>query len=278
MAKESKDDKLSFLPEDYVAKRVELRTNLICLSLFAVVLAAVIGAYIATSRHRAEIREQRALVNEEYAEAARRLEQLDELQRRKAKMLRKAQVTGTLLEPVPRTFLLADLINRMPPTLSIFDLKLTSEKKRVKTSFRRDRSALANRKQAKTGKDQEGKPLPPPPPQTIVDLVMIGVAPTDVQVAQYMTTLARSELLSEVNLVYSEESVLQDTTLRRFRIEMRVDPEADMRRIEPVERPRLKGNPMDTQSASALERASRMRAAPAGGTIKKAGDLEQVED
>ena len=35
-------DKMSFLPEDYLEKRIELRANMICLSLFAVVLVAII--------------------------------------------------------------------------------------------------------------------------------------------------------------------------------------------------------------------------------------------
>ena len=276
--KKSNNDKLSFLPDDYVAKRIERRTNLICLSLFAVVLVAVIGAYIATNRHRAEIREQRADVNAEYAEAARRLEQLDELQERKAKMLRKAQVTGTLLEPVPRTFLLSDLINRMPPTLSLFDLQLTSEKERAAPTLRRDRSSLANKKKAQAKKDGEDETkLPPPPPRTLVNLVMIGVAPTDVQVAQYMASLARSKLLSEVNLVYSEEARLQDTALRRFRIEMSVDPEADMRRIEPLEAPRLEDNPMKSRSTAA-QMAAPAGGAASGGVVRSAGDFKEMED
>ena len=37
------DPHMSFLPEDYVERRIEQRTNIICLSLFAIVLIAVVG-------------------------------------------------------------------------------------------------------------------------------------------------------------------------------------------------------------------------------------------
>jgi len=74
------DKPMSFLPEDYVEKRIERRTNYICLSLFVVVLLGVVGAYMVTYRQRAGIKEQRRLVNTAYSDAARRLEQLEKLQ------------------------------------------------------------------------------------------------------------------------------------------------------------------------------------------------------
>src|SRR5438093_1151288 len=40
----------SFLPQDYVARRAELRANLLCLGLFGVVMFGVIGAFFVTDR------------------------------------------------------------------------------------------------------------------------------------------------------------------------------------------------------------------------------------
>ncbi len=127
----AKNDFTNFLPDDYVERRVEARTNVICFALFMVVLAGVSAVYFITSGERNEIREQQEAVNTAYTEATKRIEQLNDLQAKKNAMLRKAQTTGTLLELVPRSFLLADLINRMPKNMSVFDFTLASKVKRI---------------------------------------------------------------------------------------------------------------------------------------------------
>ncbi|MBI1369397.1 MAG: hypothetical protein GC162_12180 [Planctomycetes bacterium] len=249
-----RNDKLSFLPEDYVERRIERRTNIICLSLFAVVLAGVVGAYLVTNRHRADVRKQREVINASYTDAAKRLEQLDELHQRKEQMLRKAQITSMLIEPVPRTFLLADLINRMPKSLSLFDLQMAS--KVVKpVSPVATKSALSQRHKGGLGgynsnapdKDKDKKDEEPVP-EYIVNVTISGVAPTDVQVAQYLASLQQSALMSDVNLVYSEEIKIDEASMRKFRIDMTLNQHADVRSIDPIEIPReLQKNPMQAQ-------------------------------
>src|SRR5687768_945733 len=93
----------SFLPEDYLEKRTQRRTNLICVSLFCVVMLGVVGAYFAVHRRGAQMRARLVEVNHRFEEAAKRLDQLEELQGRKQQMVHKAKVTAALLERVPRT-------------------------------------------------------------------------------------------------------------------------------------------------------------------------------
>lgn len=223
------DDKLSFLPEDYVQRRIERRTNLICLTLFAVVLSGIIGAWMVTKRHKDDVATQLRAMRVAYTDAAKRLEQLDELQKRKQQMLRKAQVTRLLIDPVPRTFLLADLINRMPKSLSLFEFQLHSKMQRPTVQVNTSKSALAN----KAGAQAAAASLEEQVPRYQVALILIGVAPTDVQVAQYMSSLQRSPLMTDVNLIYSEETKVADSTMRRFRIEAMLNEDADVRNIDP---------------------------------------------
>jgi len=58
-----------------------------------------------------------------------------------------------------------------------------------------------------------------------------GSAPTDADVAAYMTALQKSPLLDGVSLTYSEEFKKEkdNITMRRFNIEMRINPDADLR-------------------------------------------------
>jgi Tfp pilus assembly protein PilN len=233
------EKQLSFLPEDYVERRIQRRTNIICLSLFGVVLTAVVAAYFVSSGERdAAIAEQKRLTAA-FDEAAKRISELEQLQSSKTDLLRKARVTASLIEPVPRSNLLADLTNRMPASASFIELEMKSTKiVQPKVGVANTSLGAAQRAAAKANgaAGANGEPQQPEPeaPEYRTSVTLIGMAPTDIQVAQYMASLARSPLLREVDLVYSEETKVDDVTMRRFRIDMQVDPDADVRSIEPL--------------------------------------------
>ena len=234
------EDKVSFLPEDYVSRRIEMRTNVICLSLFGIVLFAVIGAYMVTAGQRSSVLNKQQQINDEYAEAAKRIGLLDELQSQKKEMERKAVLTATLIEPVPRSNLLAELINRMPSTMTFEELEMKSTKiapENPLASSQKGTALAAAKKNAAKKDDKDNKKNMPKKievPRVRVTLSLIGLAPTDIQVAQYMASLARCNLLQEVDLVFSEEARLTDESMRRFRIDMQINPNVDIRSIEPL--------------------------------------------
>ena len=230
---------MSFLPEDYLERRNQRRTNVISLTLFVVVMSGVIGAFLVTDKKRIEVRAQKQQIDADFAEAAKRLQQLDELQERKKQMMRKAKVTAVLLERVPRSLILAELINNMPTTLSLLDLEL--ETKALKGQRSRATTAMDR---ARSKQNMAGGDLPAIE-ATDVSLEMTGVAPTDVQVAQFMTSLGQADLFRDINLVYSEEMNVNDRAMRKFSIEMRLNFEINVHDVEPVWVPRaLKQNPM----------------------------------
>lgn len=231
----------NFLPEDYVEKKTQRRTNLISLSLFVVVMTAIIGAFLVTDRQWVEVARKQSKINAQYEEAAKRLEQLDNLQARKDQMLRKAKVTGVLIERIPRSFILAELINQMPSTLSLLELELQTKAVRKK----RRRRATTSMEQAKadSGGNAESEPKIQKSEAT---MRLVGVAPTDVQVAQFMTSLSRSTMFTDVNLAFSEEVKMGDDHLmRKFRIDMKLNQDITPEQLEPklVQR-RLNQNPM----------------------------------
>jgi len=224
------DRQTSFLPEDYIKRKLELRTNIICLALFALVFLFIAVYYIKQRDDREHVLREQSNINQKFEAAARKIDQLDQRQEQKRAILRKARVTAALIEPVPRSNLLAALINRMPASLGMVELDLASEPVAGGRPIQPPKgSAMAN--QAKKTAGATGAAAPDVPEHRI-DLTLIGVAPTDIQVAQYMAELARCNLLSRVDLVYSEEMRREDWTRRRFRVDMTVSADADVRKIE----------------------------------------------
>ena len=232
-------DKVSFLPDDYQKKRLQRRTNLISVGLFTVAMVAIVTAFAVTDRQRAQVRGELDDVNGQFEEAARRIELLDELRQRKRQIIRKANVTAVLVERVPRSLILAELINHMPAELSLLDLKLETAASKAR---RPARTALKQaKKKAKKKKDEDddqatssGPALPKIQP-TETTFTLIGVAETDVQVAQYMRALGASPMFTDLNLVFSQEVPMDELTMRKFRVDMKLNPNVNPFEIAPLQ-------------------------------------------
>ena len=222
-------DNMSFLPEDYLDKRVARRTNVICISLFAVVMVGVVAAFFVTGRQRSEVRAQQAEVNKLFEEAARRLEQLEELQAQKQQMVHKAKIASILVERVPRPLLIAEIVNHMPANLSLLEFGLKTDVRRAappRTAMEREKKNLKARAKAAEPRIEA--------PQTVVTIRMIGVAPPDVEVAQFITEMSNHPIFRDAILQYSEQTTVENREMRRFGVELKVNQDIDLRSIEPT--------------------------------------------
>src|SRR5688572_15974233 len=119
-------NELSFLPDDYLERKARRRTNAICAVLFCVVISAIGGAFTVTERSMREIEDQYSAVQQSYTDAAKRIEQVQQMQEKQRTMAQQAELTAGLLEKVPRSFVLAELTNGMPTGVSLLDLRLES--------------------------------------------------------------------------------------------------------------------------------------------------------
>ncbi len=222
-------NQLSFLPEDYLDRKLRKRTNMLCAILFALVMGAIGSAFWLTQRSMRKIEERQVLVQKQYTEAARPIEQFRLLQQKQQRLSRQAELSGSLLEKVNRSNLLAELTNTLPARVSLLELSLDSRKRAAVVAP--VKGTAFERKAA----DTAAKGPPPPEPQVMdVSMKITGVADTDVQVAQYISRLHGSSLLNDVNLLISEPFMQDQEQLRRFQIELSVDAAAQ---TSPATRP-----------------------------------------
>ena len=235
----------TFLPEDYVTKQAERRTNVICVILFLVVMTAVFGAFLVTNRQWSKVKERQESINIEYQQAALKIEKLNELEQQKEQMLEKAELAAALVERVPRSILLAELINRMPPRLGLLEFDIKSEKIKVQPPRTpTGNHSLRGPSRAPTKEEAGAVVAKVEAPRYLVNVTMRGVAPTDLEVSRYMALLNSYSLVRDVTLEYSEEKEIESRLVREFKIKMRLDPNADVRDIEPLVNPGKLQNPM----------------------------------
>lgn len=237
----------SFLPEDYLAQKAEQRTNVISLLLFGVVMVAVIGAFFVTNRQGRMVKAAQEEINGRYQQAGLQIQELTQLETQKEEMLHKAELAAALVERVPRSILLAELINRMPERLALLEFDMKSEKMKppAPPQEKDDKGRLVSKAKDKAKTKQEAGETTQKveAPRYRVTIAMVGVAPTDLEVSRFMTELNSYALVRDVTLEYSEQKDIEGRMMRQFRINLSLDPDADVRQVDPLNVPRVK-NPM----------------------------------
>lgn len=248
----------SFLPEDYIVQAAERRTNLVSLVLFGVVMTAVFGAFLVTNQQWTAVRREQIRVHGETERAADDIKKMQELDTKRGQMVDKANLAMTLIEPVPRSVLLALLVNAMPERLSLLDFDLKSQE--IKVAKKKDEKDGDGKKTAsapaassrgktkadaeKAAKDGKGDPTAPKqePVRYLIAISMTGVAPTDLDVSRYMNALSAISVFKGVHLDTTEEKEVDGMVVRQFKISMRIEPDADLRELGKVLP--LNGDPM----------------------------------
>ncbi len=222
----SSPNQLSFLPDDYLEGKRQRRTNVVLAVVFIIILGCVVAAawMAKQSLHQAEVERDEA--DKQYAEAAKKIEQVRQMQEKQRKMASQAELTASLLEKVPRSFLLAEVTNAMPAGVSLLDVILDSK---VRTAAAAN-TAGKTQFEMKKASQASGKPVMPAPTakQYDVTVKVTGIADNDVQVAQFMNRLNTSKLLRDVNLVITDEFNYNENKMRKFQIEMTLDPNAEV--------------------------------------------------
>ena len=206
---------INFVPDDYIQTGESRRTNLMYLVLFAVVMAALGGAFMTIELRQRAFGAKEKLVNAKMAQAKEAIKQFEELQTKRKVMIKTALTTAELLEPVPRSVLLASLTNNLPTGVSLLRLNLVQKEPKAANHVavtNKYRQAQAKKATAAQPKVSQEKLL-----DTYIDIE--GIAPSDLQVAAYIEQLSASDgLLENVSLVESKEYKIKDTIFRQFKL------------------------------------------------------------
>jgi len=218
----------SFLPEDYLDRKIARRTNLICVGLFLVMIAAIGAAFYVQNRQDKGTRAELVEVNNAFTKRAEQLRQIKELQDRQQQMIEKAKVVRQLVERVPRSIILAEMVNNMPPALSLLEFELETKATPVARSL-----TAIDRAKAKQDKDKakEAGKVEIVPRQVFVNIE--GIAKKENQITEFMGNLTHHPLFLAVGLEFIEQDTIDQTDLFRFRITMELNQSVLIERSAP---------------------------------------------
>jgi Tfp pilus assembly protein PilN len=221
-------NQLSFLPEDYLELKTQRRTNAICASLFALVAVGVGAAFYLTERMVNKVEGEYTQVLQRYTEAARPIEEFHLMQDKQRQMESQAALSASLLEKVPRSYLLAEITNALPQNVSLLEFGLEAKLRQNTAAPTKAPVTMYEQKLAEIEKEKAALHPVAKPREYDVFLHLTGMADNDQHVAAFMKALSSSKLLTDVNLVVSDEYQPSptDEKIRKFQIEMQLSPDA----------------------------------------------------
>ena len=153
---------INFVPDDYAQSNESRRTNFIYLILFVVVMIALGGSFVSIKIRQRACYTSEELINSRMTEVKEAINQFEELQARKRDMMKTAITTMELLEPVPRSILLASLTNNLPPGVSLSKVDLIQKQSKedptvVKTSKFQSAQAQNSNGSKKAAQSPDGR-------------------------------------------------------------------------------------------------------------------------
>lgn len=196
---------IDFVPDDYIERKESRRANFFYLALLALIVAGIAGAFgIIKFRQRAVANEAKA-VDTKLAIVQQAVKQLEQLQIKKQEMMKAALLTAELIEPVPRSLVVALLTNFLPDSVSLSKIKIVQKVSAVQKVSQYDAVRAAA--------------LQKPPEQNfITELEIEGLAASDIGVADYIANLSKSNMLENVCLVQSKQKDSGSISYREFKL------------------------------------------------------------
>jgi len=222
---------INFVPDDYVQQRQSSRANILYLMMLMAMLGAigVTFGFIKMRQHR--VNAELAQLEARMQQTQQQMAQLEKLEVQRVNMMKTMVMTAELLEPIPRSVVLAGLTNNLPSGVSLVEFKL--DEKEITISKPAPAKAGASQYQAKAAEAKKE----PAKPETKVEtnFEIRGIAPSDIQVAAFIANLSNSIMFDQVALVESKVEEIDGIRFRQFRLTAQMKPELTLSK-EDIER------------------------------------------
>ena len=99
---------------------------ILCGAMFLIVAMILASWWHVRSKSHAKIVAEFNEVNDNYVEAARKIEQVKRMHEQQREVVHHAELAASLVERVPRSNMLAEITNALPIGVSLIDLSMTS--------------------------------------------------------------------------------------------------------------------------------------------------------
>lgn len=221
----------SFLPEEYVKSKGQHKANVVALLLFGAVSVGTVGAFVYNYKRKVDLGHEVAQVRVQFEEESAKIEQLRELEKQRVDILERAEVVTAIIERVPRSVFMAEIVRAMPAGVALTDVVLDGERVKPAPKPKSDADAKKSVRGAQVVKKEEEDIQKVLPPRFEHTITIDGLASLNNDVADFQSALMASPLLASVELQYINQTKVEDVELRKFRFTMKFRDGADVAKV-----------------------------------------------
>jgi Tfp pilus assembly protein PilN len=212
---------INFVPDDYVQQRQSSRANILYLMMLTAMLGAIGVTFGFIKMRQHAVQEELAQLDLRTKQMQQQLGELEQLEKQRVTMMKTMVMTAELLEPIPRSVVLASLTNNLPSGVSLVEFNLQEKEITVAKPASKP-AAGASQYQAKADAAKQEPVKPESLVQSSLDIK--GIAPRDIQVAAFIANLSGSIMFDQVALVESKEQDIEGIKFRQFRLNAMLKP------------------------------------------------------
>lgn len=202
-------NRIDFMPEDYIQRKESHRANFFYMMIVGLIGAAVLSTFGAIKIRQRAIAQEVKAVDKRMMAMQQSIVQLESLQKERQEMMKTALLAAELIEPMPRSIVLALLTNALPEGVSLTRVQIMQSKPQQ-----------AGSNQYEAAKMAAGQKLQRQESMTTIEIE--GLAASDIGVADYIASLSKSTLLENVCLVQSKQKEIDNTSYRQFKLTAQV--------------------------------------------------------
>jgi Tfp pilus assembly protein PilN len=206
---------INFLPAVYLQQRLRRAARLRQGALLSAMILGIAVGVAQTWNYRRALTHQHQTMLDLLATTKAQLTEVDKLEQARTTLARQIEIHRELHQPINYTELLGTLAAHTPEAVSLRRLVVANEKvavSRPATAEDAAKARAAGLKAPKTVTDS----------QWITRVELDGVAPSDIEVANFIGAVAGSRLFQNVKLTFSRQGVVRRTACREFQVRMEV--------------------------------------------------------
>jgi Tfp pilus assembly protein PilN len=197
---------VEFLPDWY--PKVRQRRRMVALQAWiTLILVSGLGLWMVLVQRNVHAREVRLIgLRTDFAQSEAECQRLDDLLALQRQLGQQDQIFAKIGRPVESTRVLGALAEIMPRDMCLMDLSLDTEEA-PKSSGKLAARAAADQKQS----------------ESMLRFRLHGVAPTDVDLAEFLAKLTAKPFFKHVELMYSHERQDSGRVMREFEVSFNMD-------------------------------------------------------
>jgi hypothetical protein len=210
-------NEINFLPSSFAAgqkRQVRIYREV---TWVAATLVVILGWFASSRGGLNDLRDYAEAARAEAAAAKERKVERDKLEAEQVTLTKQVRIQRELVPPLKATQVVAVVQHLLPPRASLRSLTLIGK---------RPTPAVAPAKRDQGDRPRKGAAAAVEEP---LQIELIGIAPADGDIAEFVGNLSNHALFKDVKLVFSRSTTLGDLIAREFRVELTVPMDRDYR-------------------------------------------------